>query len=214
TARRRARDAVVRGRRRGRGSPRRRGSERADREHRGAPAAHGDGAPPRSVILRRAGDGGTHGPRRRRLRARTARRHPARSGSLALHPVMRRNWAPAVGLLLGLAGVVGYFVVVLFAGGRLAAVRNDAIPNLLIVGLGFACSVLGVARARRGARRLAGVLAGLNVGIAAWFVWLLFGMSRVPIAAGPVIGSTPADFALAAPDSHAIHLTELRGAPL
>jgi len=58
------------------------------------------------------------------------------------------------------------------------------------------------------------VLAGLNVGIAVWFAWLLFGMSRVPIAAGPAIGSTPADFVLAAPDSHAVHLAELRGSPL
>jgi len=127
---------------------------------------------------------------------------------------MRRNWLPLWGLLLALAGVVGYFVVVLFAGGHLARVRNDAIPNLAVVGAGLACSVLGVARARSGKRRMAGVLAGLNVGIAAWFVWLLFGMSRVPVAAGPAIGSTPADFVLAAPDGKAVHLAELRGKPL
>ena len=127
---------------------------------------------------------------------------------------MTRNWAPLWGLLLGLTGVVGYFVVVLFAGGRLAGVRNDAIPNLLVVAAGLVCSLLGVMRARRGKRRMAGVLAGLNLGMAAWFAWVLFGMSRVPIAAGPAIGSTPADFILAAPDSHAVHLAGLRGAPL
>src|SRR5215468_3326097 len=127
---------------------------------------------------------------------------------------MRRNWAPLIGLLLGLAGVAGYFVVVVYAGGRLAEVRNDAIPNLAVVGAGLVSSLLGVTRARRGKRRMAGVLAGLNLGIAAWFVWLLFGVTRVPIAAGPAIGSTPADFVLAAPDGHAVHLVELRGAPL
>src|SRR5947199_6411824 len=87
----------------------------------------------------------------------------------------------AAGLALGVVGVVGYFVIALHLGARLPSVRNDAIPNWILVGL--ALSALAFVRARR--RVLAGLLLGLNVALAGAFFSILYVVSAMPPASGP-----------------------------
>src|SRR5262245_24629663 len=129
-------------------------------------------------------------------------------------PPARRNWAPAVGLLLGLAGIVGYFLVVTHPGlgARLSGVRDAALPNWMLIAAGLACSVLGIRRSR--GRVLASVLAALNVAAALWFAWLLYGMSALPPAAGPPLGTAVPQVALQDQTGKTVHLTDFRGAPL
>jgi len=60
----------------------------------------------------------------------------------------RRSLGLAVAsLLLVLAGVVGYFVVVFRAAAWLPAVRNDAVPNWILVALGVGLAALAMRRA-------------------------------------------------------------------
>jgi hypothetical protein len=128
---------------------------------------------------------------------------------------VRRPGAPllaATGLALGGAGVVGYFLVALRLGAWLPSVRNDAIPNWLLIGLGLAVSALAVVRARR--RILPALLLGLNVLLAAGFAAILYVVSVVPPASGPPIGAPAPSFALVDQSGRTVRLEDFRGAPL
>ena len=118
----------------------------------------------------------------------------------------------ATGLLLGVVGVVGYFVVALHLGAWLPSVRNDAIPNWILVGLGLALSILAVVRARR--RLVPGLLLGLNVAVAAAFSAMLYVVSVMPPASGPSIGAPAPAFALVDQGERTVRLEDFRGAPL
>ena len=118
----------------------------------------------------------------------------------------------ATGLMLGVLGIVTYFVVALRLAAWLPSVRNDAVPNWILVGSGLICSVLGVLRARR--RLLPGVLLGLNVALAAGFVAILYVFSAIPTAPGPRIGAPAPAFALVDQGGRRVRLEDFRGAPL
>lgn len=118
----------------------------------------------------------------------------------------------AMGLALGVAGVVAYFVVVLRLGAWLPSVRNDAIPNWILVGLGLALSALAFVRAGR--RLLPGILLGLNVAVAAAFFAMLYVVSVVSPASGPPIGAPAPAFALVDQSGRTVRLEDFRGAPL
>jgi hypothetical protein len=92
----------------------------------------------------------------------------------------------AVGLALGVAGVVSYFLVVFRFGAWLPGVRNHAVPNWLVLALGLAVSTLALVRARR--RLLPAALLALNVGVAIWFAAMLYVFSAMPARSGPAIG--------------------------
>jgi hypothetical protein len=126
---------------------------------------------------------------------------PPRSGRLA-----------ALGFALGVAGVVGYFVVVLGFGAWLPGVRNHAVPNLLIVALGLAVSTLALVRARR--RVVPAVLLALNGAVAAAFVAMLYVFSAMPARPGPPLGAAAPAFALADQGGRTVRLEDFRGAPL
>ena len=72
---------------------------------------------------------------------------------------MRRGLALA-GCVLVLAGVVGYFAVVLAVPALVPYVRNHAVPNWALVAMGLVISVLAVGRAGAWMPR---VLLGVNV---------------------------------------------------
>jgi hypothetical protein len=119
-----------------------------------------------------------------------------------------------LGLALGLAGVLGYFVVVFRLGAWLPRVRNDAVPNWILVGAGVALSGLAIVRAAPGRRLLPGVLAALNVAVAAGFAALLYVVSAVPGADGPALGAMAPDFALPDQTGRIVRRGEFAGRPL
>jgi len=114
------------------------------------------------------------------------------------------------GLLLGLVGVVSYFVLAIRFGARLPEIRNSAWPNLLAVAAGLALSVAGARRGRVVARGL-GVL---NVALVAWFAWVLYAASAVPPVDGPALGTPLPEIALASDQGGTVRLADFRGAPL
>ena len=118
----------------------------------------------------------------------------------------------ATGLALGVIGVVGYVVVVLRLGAWLPSVRNDAIPNWILVALGLALSGSALVRARR--RVLPGLLLGLNLAVAAAFFYILYVVSAVPLASGPPLGAPAPAFALVDQRGRTVRLEDFRGAPL
>jgi hypothetical protein len=110
------------------------------------------------------------------------------------------------GVFLGLLGVASYFGIVLGFGAWLPTVRNDAIPNWIVVVLGLGLSVAAVMRADR--RAVAGVLLAANVSLAAAFFAVLY------VVAGPPIGSPAPAFTLADQTGKSVRLEDFRGAPL
>ncbi len=118
----------------------------------------------------------------------------------------------AAGIALGVIGVVGYFVVAILLGARLPTVRNDALPNWVLVGLGLAFSAVAVARAQR--RLLPLLLLGLNVSVAAAFWAVLYVVSVMPPASGPRVGAPAPAFALLDQNGQTVRLAGFRGAPL
>jgi 4-amino-4-deoxy-L-arabinose transferase-like glycosyltransferase len=121
-----------------------------------------------------------------------------------------------LGLLLVLSGIVSYFVIALHFGGRLPWVRNTALPNWALIVLGLTLSAVGARQALASPthRRLAPSLAVVNVTLTAAFAWMLYGMSAVPLVAGPVVGAPAPDFALVDQSGRTARLEDFRGAPL
>jgi hypothetical protein len=128
-----------------------------------------------------------------------------RRGSLAL---------AGLGLVLGIAGVVGYFVLVIHFGAWLPGARNHALPSWLLIAVGLALSVLAVVRARRGRRLVSSLLLVLNFAAAGAFANLIYVKFVVPEARGPAVGSRAADFALADQTGKVVRLGDFTGKPL
>jgi hypothetical protein len=125
----------------------------------------------------------------------------------------RRSLGLAVAsLLLVLAGVVGYFVVVFRAAAWLPAVRNDAVPNWILVALGVGLAALAMRRAPTA--RAPRVLLGVNVALAGLFAAILYLVPVVPAATGPTRGAPAPDFALLDQAGRTVRLADLRGAPV
>jgi hypothetical protein len=122
------------------------------------------------------------------------------------------TWLGASGLGLTALGIIGYFAVALRLGAWLPTVRNDAIPNWILIGLGLVLSTMALIRARR--RVLAGILFGLNVALAAAFTFILYVFSAMPAVAGPPIGAPAPAFALVDQSGKTVSLDDFRGAPL
>ena len=120
----------------------------------------------------------------------------------------------ALGLVLGVSGVVSYFVVTIRFGARLPGLRNDPLAMWLVVAAGVALSGTAVARSRPGRRLGVSILAGLNVTLAAAFAWFLYGIAAVPPAHGPELGVAAPDFALPDQTGTVVRLGDFRGRPL
>lgn len=116
----------------------------------------------------------------------------------------------ALATALVLAGVVGYFVVVVRFGAQLPWLVADALPNQVLAVAGAGVAVLAARRGGLGVR----AAAAANLVLAVGFLWMLHGMSAVSPVAGPPVGSPVPDFALRAPDGRLVRLTDHRGDPL
>lgn len=121
----------------------------------------------------------------------------------------RSRRAAVWGLLLGLGGVLSYFLVAFRLGALLPEVRNTAAANWVLIGAGLALSAVGVRRA--GGLGLA--LALVNAGVAAGFAWLLYGITALPPVPGLAVGAPAPNFALIDPQGKTVGLADLRGAP-
>lgn len=119
-----------------------------------------------------------------------------------------------MGLTLGLAGVLGYFLVVFWLAAWLPGVRNGAVPNWLVVAAGLALSIRAGAHTTSGRRLLPGLLIGLNVLVAGVFAAILYVVPLVPAVEGPTVGADAPDFALADQSGRTVRLADFRGAPL
>jgi len=117
-----------------------------------------------------------------------------------------------VGLALSVVGVVGYFVVVLRFGAWLPRLRNDAVPNWILVALGLVLSVRAVRTSGR--RLLPAILLALNVVVAGAFAKMLYVSWVVPPAPGPAVGAPAPAFALVDQSGRTVGLNDFRGAPL
>src|SRR5262249_54238258 len=117
------------------------------------------------------------------------------------------------GLACVLAGVVGYFVVVLHFAAWLPEVRNDAVPNWLLVGLGLVLSALAATRSGIG-RRTARWLLAIHGVLAGVFAVVLYVASVVPAPAGPRVGVPAPDFSLMDQSGKPVQLADFRGSPL
>jgi hypothetical protein len=125
----------------------------------------------------------------------------------------RVPWGLALGgLLLVVAGVVGYFAVVLLLAGRLAAVRSGAVPNWILIAMGIGLTVLAVRRAPN--RWVPKGLLGVNVVLAGFFAHLLYVATTVPAAPGPARGALAPAFELSDQKGQVVRLSDFRGTPL
>ncbi len=132
----------------------------------------------------------------------------------------KRNAAAAVGLVLGCLGVASYFAfVVPVLSPQWPGLRETPLLNAAIVAAGLLLSARGVRRAlgrrptHRG-RRLAPLLAGVNLACAAFFAWYLFDFShRLPDASAtaPGVGAVAPDIALTDQRGAPLRLADLRG---
>lgn len=116
-----------------------------------------------------------------------------------------------IGLLLIVAGVIGYFLVVFRLAAWLPSVRNDAVPNWVLIGAGL---LLAIVAARRSSGRTVKVLLGVDLVLVGLFAVLLYVVPVVPSATGPTIGAPAPDFAMLDQSGTTVRLAELRGAPL
>jgi hypothetical protein len=118
------------------------------------------------------------------------------------------------GLALVLAGVAGYFVVLLGVPSAPASLRTQALPNWALVAAGIGCSFAAFRRAAAGRRRLAGAVLGANVVLAALFAAFLYWLLAVPGADGPAIGAHVPEVALRDQAGRLVRLAGFRGDPL
>ena len=127
-----------------------------------------------------------------------------------------RNWPAVFGLLLGSAGVVGYFALVVIHDPELAWWIHKPILNLSLVAVGLGLSAIGIGLAyqrKRGGRRLAPVLGLLNGALCGFLLWHLFVASyRLPPAANaPAVGIAAPDFELRNEHGDLVRLSSFRG---
>jgi hypothetical protein len=115
-------------------------------------------------------------------------------------------------VLLVLAGIVGYFVVVLHFGAWLPGVRNTAVPNWMLVAAGIGLAALAVRRFP--GRWTPKLVLGLNGVLAGLFAAMLYVFSAVPATAGPPVGAPAPDFTLSDQRGNSVRLADLRGAPV
>jgi hypothetical protein len=128
-------------------------------------------------------------------------------GTRALGPAL-------LGLLLVVAGAVGYFVLVIAFGARLPGARNHALPSWLLIAAGLALSLLAVVRASRGRRLASAALLAVSVLLAGAFADLIYVRFVVPASPGPAIGARSADFALADQTGQVRRRDDFAGSPL
>ena len=117
-----------------------------------------------------------------------------------------------VGLLLVIAGIVGYFFVVFHLAAWLPSVRNDALPNWILVAAGVALTSAAVRRAPRALATK--VLLAVDLTLAGLFAAMLYVLPAVPAATGPAVGAPAPDFALLDQNGKIVRLGDLRGAPV
>jgi hypothetical protein len=125
---------------------------------------------------------------------------------------MRRALA-AAGLLLVLAGVVGYFAVVVSVPALVPYVRNSAVPNWLLILAGMLLSITAVRRPGAG-RWLPRIGLGVNVVLAGLFAAFLYVGTAVPPANGPRLGAPAPDWALQDQTGKTLRLADFHGSPL
>jgi hypothetical protein len=119
-----------------------------------------------------------------------------------------------LGVFLVMAGVVGYFVIVVRFGGLLPNVRNDPVVIWLVIAAGVALSILGVRRARGRRKIVPAIVLGLSLVLTTAFGAFLYVLLQVPATSGPAIGSAAADFALVDQHGATRRLADFRGRPL
>jgi cytochrome oxidase Cu insertion factor (SCO1/SenC/PrrC family) len=115
--------------------------------------------------------------------------------------------------MLVLAGVVGYFAVVLAVPALVPYVRNHAAPNWALVATGLVVSILAVRRPGGGAW-MSRALLGVNVVVSALFALFLYVFLAVPGARGPAVGVPAPDWTLVDQAGRTVRLADFRGAPL
>lgn len=118
------------------------------------------------------------------------------------------------GLACVLAGVLGYFVVLLGLPEAPPSIRTHALPNWALVAAGLGWSFAAFRRGATGRRRLAGAALGANVVLAVFFAVFLYRFLAVPGADGPVIGGRVPDVALRDQAGRLVRLADFRGDPL
>jgi hypothetical protein len=130
----------------------------------------------------------------------------------------KRNVAAWLGLGLGLLGIVGFFASIVFGFGvSVPTLRDTALLNLVLVGLGLGLSVVGIRRAvGRGASHrgpiLAPLLGALNLGLAVLFILVLYPLATLPDApAAPAVGRAAPEFTLADQTGAPLALAALHG---
>lgn len=131
---------------------------------------------------------------------------------------LKRNHAAGLGLAIGLAGVISYFLWVAFGLSSAApAMREMPLPSLALWGAGMVLSALAVKRALgpspayRG-RMLAPLLGAVNLLAGLGFVWFLTLGSALPAAdRSPSVGERAPDFSLSDHRGEAVSLAALRG---
>jgi hypothetical protein len=117
------------------------------------------------------------------------------------------------GLFLVLTSVLGYFLVVFRWAAWLPSVRNDAVPNWMLVVVGVGLSIVAVRRGVAGGRAPRVVL-GVNLALAALFAALLYVVPVVPAASGPTVGAAAPDFEVTDHTGKVVQLADFRGSPL
>ena len=125
---------------------------------------------------------------------------------------MRRALALA-GLLLVVAGVVGYFAVVLSVQPLVPYVRNNAVPNWVLIAGGLLLSITAVRRPGAG-RWLPGILLGVNVVLAGLFAAFLYAATGVSGTGGPPVGQAAPDWSLRDQSGRTLSLGDFHGSPL
>src|SRR5512139_942359 len=130
-----------------------------------------------------------------------------------------RNWYALAGLLLGIGGIVAYFLLILTHDPTLHRWLETPVINLIAITVGLVLSAIGAFRAlsrTHGGRVLAPIAAALNVAFAGIFVWWLFAYwYQMPAAArAPAVGAVAPDFALLDHRGNELRLSALRGQPV